>query len=60
VCGLAQCGKDSHQWTVGFGMAQIVLTVAIPVAGFAFPDIRVGLPSLILGDQSGMGTLRHT
>jgi len=36
------------------------LTVAIPVVGFAFPDIFVGLPGLILVGQSGMGTLTHT
>ncbi len=37
--------KDNQRWVVGFGIAQMVLTVAILAAGFAFLGILIGLPS---------------
>jgi len=36
--------KDNQRWTVGFGVAQIVLTIAVLGAGFAFLGILIGLP----------------
>ncbi len=40
----AKRDKDNQRWTVGFGIAQIVLTVAVLAAGFAFLGILIGLP----------------
>ncbi len=40
----AKRDKDNQRWTVGFGIAQIVLTVAVLGAGFAFLGILIGLP----------------
>ncbi len=40
----ARRDKDNQRWTVGFGIAQIVLTVAVLGAGFAFLGILIGLP----------------
>ncbi len=37
--------KDNQRWVVGFGLAQMVLTVAVLAAGFAFLGILIGLPS---------------
>ncbi|MCY4260324.1 MAG: hypothetical protein OXC91_08695 [Rhodobacteraceae bacterium] len=37
--------KDNLRWVVGFGLAQMVLTVAVLAAGFAFLGILIGLPS---------------
>jgi len=36
--------KDNQRWTVGFGVAQIVLTIAVLGAGFAFLGTLIGLP----------------
>ncbi len=36
--------KDNQRWVVGFGLAQMVLTIAILAAGFAFLGILIGLP----------------
>ena len=41
---LAQRDKDNQRWVVGFGIAQMVLTVAILAAGFAFLGILIGFP----------------
>ncbi|MCY4259599.1 MAG: hypothetical protein OXC91_04975 [Rhodobacteraceae bacterium] len=43
--GMAQRDKDNQRWVVGFGLAQMVLTVAVLAAGFAFLGILIGLPS---------------
>ncbi len=37
--------KDNQRWVVGFGLAQMVLTVAVLAAGFAFLGILIGLPT---------------
>ena len=42
---MAKNAKDNQRWTVGFGIAQIVLTVAAPGAGFAVLGILIGLPA---------------
>ncbi len=41
---VAKRDKDNQRWTVGFGIAQVVLTVALLGAGFAFLGILIGLP----------------
>ena len=41
---MAKRDKDNQRWVVGFGLAQMVLTVAILAAGFAFLGILIGLP----------------
>ena len=41
---MAKRDKDNQRWMVGFGLAQMVLTVAILAAGFAFLGILIGLP----------------
>ncbi len=41
---VAKRDKDNQRWTVGFGIAQVVLTVAVLGAGFAFLGILIGLP----------------
>ncbi len=42
---MAQRDKDNQRWVVGFGIAQMVLIVAILAAGFAFLGILIGLPT---------------
>ncbi len=42
---MAQRDKDNLRWTVGFGIAQMLITVAILGAGLAFLGILLGLPS---------------
>ena len=37
--------KDNQHWVVGFGIAQMVLTITILAAGFAFLGILIGLPT---------------
>jgi len=37
--------RDNQRWVVGFGISQMVLTVAILAAGFAFIGILIGLPT---------------
>ncbi len=41
----AKRDKDNQRWIVGFGIAQVVLTVAVLAAGFAFLGILIGLPT---------------
>ncbi len=41
----AKRDKDNQRWVVGFGIAQMVLTVTVLAAGFAFLGILIGLPS---------------
>jgi len=41
----AQRDKDNQRWIVGFGIAQIVLTITVLGAGFAFLGILIGLPN---------------
>ena len=41
----AKRDKDNQRWIVGFGIAQVVLTVAVLAAGFAFLGILIGLPA---------------
>ncbi len=41
----AKRDKDNQRWVVGFGIAQMVLTITILAAGFAFLGILIGLPS---------------
>ncbi|MCY4301732.1 MAG: hypothetical protein OXC68_08355 [Aestuariivita sp.] len=36
--------KDNQRWIVGIGIAQLVITIAVIAAGFAFFGILVGLP----------------
>ena len=36
--------KDNQRWIVGFGVAQLVIIIAIIAAGFAFLGILIGLP----------------
>ena len=36
--------KDNQRWTVGFGIGQIAITIAVLGAGFAFLAL-VGIPS---------------
>ena len=40
----AKRDKDNQRWVVGFGMAQMVLTITILAAGFAFLGILIGFP----------------
>jgi len=40
----AQREKENQRWIVGFGIAQIVLTIAVLGTGFAFLGILIGLP----------------
>ncbi len=40
----AKRDKDNLRWTVGFGIAQIAITIAILGAGFAFLAL-VGIPT---------------
>ncbi len=39
---MAQRDKDNLRWTVGFGIAQMLVTVAILGAGLAFLGILLG------------------
>ena len=41
---MARRDKDNLRWTVGFGIAQIAITVTILAAGFAFL-VLVGIPA---------------
>ncbi len=41
----AQRDKDSLRWTVGFGIAQIAITVAIIGGGVAILGLLIGLPT---------------
>ncbi len=41
---MARRDKDNQRWTVGFGIAQIAITIAILGAGFAFLAL-VGIPT---------------
>ena len=41
---MARRDKDNLRWTVGFGIAQIAVTVTILAAGFAFLAL-VGIPA---------------
>ena len=41
----AKRDKDNQRWVVGFGIAQMVLIVAILAAVFVFLGILIGLPS---------------
>ena len=41
---MARRDKDNLRWTVGFGIAQIAITVTILAAGFAFLAL-VGIPA---------------
>ena len=40
----AKRDKDNQRWVVGFGIAQMVLTITILAAGFAFLGILIGFP----------------
>ncbi len=40
----AKRDKDNQRWVVGFGIAQMVLTITVLAAGFAFLGILIGLP----------------
>ncbi len=40
----AKRDRDNQRWTIGFGIAQIVLTVAVLGAGFAFLSALIRLP----------------
>ncbi len=42
---MAKRDKDNLRWTVGFGIAQIAITIAILGAGFAFLAL-VGIPAV--------------
>ncbi len=42
---MAKRDKDNLRWTVGFGIAQIAITIAILGAGFAFLAL-VGIPTI--------------
>ena len=41
---MAQRDKDNLRWTVGFGITQIAVTIAVLAVGFAFLAL-VGIPS---------------
>ncbi len=41
----AQRDKDNLQCTIGFGIAQIAITIAVIGAGFAFLGLLIGLPT---------------
>ncbi len=41
---IARRDKDNLRWTVGFGIAQIAITIAVLAAGFAFLAL-VGIPA---------------
>jgi len=41
---MARRDKDNLRWIVGFGIAQIAITIAVLGAGFAFLAL-VGIPS---------------
>ena len=41
---MARRDKDNQRWTVGFGIAQTAITIAVLAAGFAFLAL-VGTPS---------------
>jgi len=41
---MAQRDKDNLRWTIGFGVAQIAVTIAVLAAGFAFLAL-VGIPA---------------
>ncbi|MCY4227668.1 MAG: hypothetical protein OXF20_08265 [Gammaproteobacteria bacterium] len=41
---MARRDKDNQRWTVGFGIAQIAITIAVLGAGFAFLAL-VGIPT---------------
>ncbi len=41
---MARRDKDNLRWTVGFGIAQIAVTIAVLGAGFAFLAL-VGMPT---------------
>jgi len=40
---MARRDKDNLHWTIGFGIAQIAVTIAVLAAGFAFLAL-VGIP----------------
>ncbi len=41
---LAKNAQDNQRWTVGFGIAQIVLMLSVLGAGFAFLGILISSP----------------
>ncbi|MCY4151961.1 MAG: hypothetical protein OXE94_06970 [Aestuariivita sp.] len=41
----AQRDKDNLRWAVGFGIAQIAITVAVIGAGVAILGLLIGLPT---------------
>ncbi len=41
---MAQRDKDNLRWTVGFGITQIAITIAVLAVGLAFLAL-VGIPS---------------
>ncbi len=41
---MAKRDKDNLRWTVGFGVAQIAITIAVLAAGFAFLALA-GMPT---------------
>ncbi len=41
---MAKREQDNQRWTVGFGIAQIVVTLSMLGAGFAFLSITIGSP----------------
>ena len=40
----AKRDKENQRWVVGFGIAQMVLTISVLGAGFAFLAVLIGLP----------------
>ncbi|MCY4153657.1 MAG: hypothetical protein OXE94_15715 [Aestuariivita sp.] len=42
---VAKRGKDNLRWTIGLGIAQIAITVAVIGAGFAILGLLIGLPT---------------
>ncbi|MCY4289223.1 MAG: hypothetical protein OXC63_11580 [Aestuariivita sp.] len=41
----AKRDKDNLRWTIGFGIAQIAITVAVIGAGVAILGLLIGLPT---------------
>ncbi|MCY4152621.1 MAG: hypothetical protein OXE94_10360 [Aestuariivita sp.] len=41
----AKRDKDNLRWTIGFGIAQIAITIAVIGAGVAILGLMIGLPS---------------
>ncbi len=41
---ISKNAQDNQRWTVGFGIAQIVLMFSMLGAGFAFLGILIGSP----------------